>query len=462
MPTIDTIIQVNLSLAAAGAAAPNFGIPLIVGPTDAGWSDFVHVYTSPAGMLTDGFTNSAPEYKYAQKLYAQSKQPSQFLVGHRTTPVAQVDTFTVNSLTGVPGHVYAFDLNGTVISYTSQNADSYANILAGLEAAVTTAFPSSPFVAPPVTMAISGSGSGSTLTLTDAFPGTGFSISAVDSELTHLNTVSSNGIANDMANISGENNTWYAVSMASNADNDIIQMANYIEATQKIFLAASNDAGIANPASSTDILSFLKGKSLNRTLLMYSPNSYNQGIEDAWMGNFMPLTPGSYNPAYMTLNDISVDTGISDADRLAIVGNPVAQIAGKNGNVYTPILGQNVTQFGQMVSGRFLDIQIGLDWLQQNIQVALFNVIYQATQAGGKIPYTDLGTSVLVQAVKAVISTGIANGLINGAAAVTVTVPLVSTVPASQRQGRLAPPISFTCTLAGAVNAATVNGTILI
>jgi hypothetical protein len=461
MATIDTIIEVNVALAAAGASAPSFSIPLIIGGTNAGWSDYVHGYTSPASMLTDGFNTSSPEYVYALELYAQSRQVSEFFVGHRTTPVTQVDTVVVNSLTGVPGHIYSFTLNGVLISYTSQVSDSYGNILSGLEAAVTTAFPSSPFVAPPVTMAITGSGSGTTLTLTSAFPGQGVSYTLVDSELTQANVTPNNGIATDLTNITGENSSWYAIALCSNADNDIVQLSAAVEATKKIFLAVSNDAAIAT-SSTTDILSYLKGKALTRTALIYSPGSYNLGIEAAWMGNFLPLTPGSYNPAYMTLDGIEADTAITDSQRLTVVGNPVAQVPGKNGNVYTTVLGLDITQFGQMVGGRFLDITIGLDWLTANIQVAVLNAIYAASQAGQKIPYTDNGTAVFIQAVSGVIQQGVVNGLINGANKISITAPLVASVSSAQRQNRLAPPISFTCTLQGAFNAATVSGVVLI
>lgn len=460
MATIDTIIEVNVSLAAGGASAPSFGIPLIIGATNAGWSDFVHSYTSPAAMLTDGFTTSSQEYIYAQELYEQPRQPSEFFVGHRTTPVAQVDTIAVNSLTGVPGHVYSFSLDGVLISYTSSGGNVQQDILNGLLTAIGVAFPSSPFVAPPVTGSVTGTGGSALLHLTSAFPGQGVSYTGVDSELTNLNVTPNNGIADDLNKIIGEDNTWYGIALCSNADNDIIQMAAAVESLKKIFLAVSSDAAIGNNVS-TDLLSYLKGKAYKRTGLIFSPGSANKGVEAAWYGNFLPLVPGSYNPAYMTLGGISPDV-LTDSQRSVLVGDPVALVPGKNGNIYTTVMGLNITQFGQMVGGQFIDITIGLDWLTANIQVSILNAIYSASQLGKKIPYTDNGSAVFQQAVKAVIDQGVVNGLISGSAPITITAPLVATIPASQRQARLGPPISFTCTLQGAQNSVIVNGTVLI
>ena len=457
MAAIDTIISVNVSLIQAPPSIASFSIPLIMGPTMTSWSttDYVHPYTDPADMLTDGYTTTSPEYKYALKLVSQNQEPSEFLVGYRAAAVAQVDTFAIGTL--VSSHDYQMDLNGVVLSYTASGGDTQQSILGQL---LTQALAISPAV---VSGAVVGTGSGALLTLTSLVAGQSVAYTAIDSDITHVALTANYGIADDLNSIILKNNSFYAVIMCSNVDSDILQLAAAIEPLKKICLVASGDSAIGTNAS-TDILSVLKGLGYNRTALMYSPTSYNLGIEAAWGGGQLPSVPGSNNWAYATLVGIAADpsTALSDSARLLVVGNPVAQVTGKNGNVYTVLGGQSVVQFGQMVSGRFIDIQIGIDWLEANIQSEILASLVQAAQANKKIPYTDKGTAVFKQDVKSVISTGETNGLVDPDSPVSVTAPAVASVPASQRAGRLAPPISFVCTLQGAMNAATINGTVLV
>lgn len=452
MAAIDQIIKINISQQTQAVPQASFSIPLIVGPTVTSWggTDFAHSYFDPASMLTDGFTTSSPEYKYALELFEQPLEPTEFVVGHRTTAVAQVDTIAINTLTS--GHLYAFTLNGLVISYTAGGSDTQQAILAALLADIATVYPTNA----PVTGAVTGTGSGALLTLTSVTPGLGVSYSAVDVQLTHALLTPNNGIADDMNNIIGVNNTWYGAALCSNVDYDILQMAALIETLKKIFLGASNDAAIAT-SSTTDLASILKGFSYKRTGLVYSPLSFNLGIEAAWLGGQLPAVPGSNNWAYQSLVGIEPDV-LSDNAVANIIGNPVAGIQAKNGNIYRTLGGKNVTQMGTMAGGQYIDITVGLDWLVSTLQT---NIFQQLTSAA-KIPYTDKGVGILLSAVKSAIDQGVVNGLIDGSSPITISAPPVLSVPINQRAGRIAPTISFTCRLQGAINAVIVNGTVTV
>jgi len=86
MAAIDNLINITVTQQTQAVSIASFGIPLIVGPTDAGWEDdVVRAYTSPSEMLSDGFTTAAPEYKSAVVMYSGTSAPSQFCVGRRTT-----------------------------------------------------------------------------------------------------------------------------------------------------------------------------------------------------------------------------------------------------------------------------------------------------------------------------------------------------------------------------------------
>lgn len=452
MAAIDQIVKINISQQTQAVPQESFSVPLIIGPTATSWgtTDYVHAYFEPSAMLDDGFTTSSPEYIYALELFEQPLTPTEFFVGHRTTAVAQVDTFAVNTIT--VGHQYKFTLNGIIIAYTAIGGDAQQDILAGLNAAIATAFPTSP----PVVAVITGSAGTALDTLTSSQSGVGVSYSAIDSLLTHVALTANNGIDDDLLKIIGKNNTWYGIALCSNADADILQLAALVETLKKMFIGASNDAAIAT-SSTTDLASQLKAFSYKRTALMFSPLSYNKGIEAAWLGGQLPQTPGSNNWAFQSLVGIAPDV-LSDNAVANIIGDPVAGIFAKNGNIFQTVGGKNITQMGTMAGGQYIDITVGIDWLESTLQTN----VYQALTSAAKIPYTDKGVGVLLSAVKSAIDQGVVNGLIDGASPITVTAPSVLSVPISQRANRIAPTISFTCRLQGAFNAVIVNGTVTV
>lgn len=60
--------------------------------------DAIRAYTSPAGMLTDGFQTTDPEFIRAVEFVSQQLSPPIFYVGSYSAAVAQVDTLAVNSV----------------------------------------------------------------------------------------------------------------------------------------------------------------------------------------------------------------------------------------------------------------------------------------------------------------------------------------------------------------------------
>lgn len=454
MSAIDTLVNVNISQQTQAVQQASFSIPLIIGPT-VPTSGIVNAYTSPAGLLANGYTTSSPEYLYALEMFEQALSPTEIYVGKRTTAVEQVDTIAVNSLTGVPGHVYSFKLNGTVISYTSGSGNVQQDILNGLNAAIAAAFPTNP----PVLGVETGTGGSALLTLTSTVPGQGVVYTNIDSELTHALVTANNGIQDDILAILADpqGNFWYGLVACQFTDADILQAAKLIETLKKMYIAIS-DTGAIVTSSVTDIASVLKGLSLKRTGLIYTAiANITEGKDAAWVGGQLPAVPGSNNWAYKQLVGCTPDT-LTESQRAIAIGDPVAAVPGKNVNIYETIAGVSITEMGTMAGGQYIDITVGIDWLESTIQANILQALVNAS----KIPYTDKGTAVLLSAVQAALTQGEINGLIDPNSPVTVTAPAVLDVPASQRANRIAPTISFSCRLQGAFNAVIVNGTVTV
>lgn len=444
MSSVDTIVEINITLTSAAVALESFSIPLIIGPTNASWMDYVHSYTDPAGMLTDGFTTSAPEYVYALEMFEQAITPTEFLVGHRTAAVAQVDTITVNTATA--SHDYTGIIAGQSWSYTAGSSPTTSTVATGIAAAI-----SALSGANVTAVAVS-----AVVTVTSSVAGLGFVDTSTDANITIANTTPNNGIQNDLNNIIGENNLWYGMVGCEFADADIEQAASLIESLKKTFIAVSDTSSIPT-SSSTDVASILMGKSYKRTGLIYTATAnVNEGKDAAWVGLNLPATAGSNNWAFNTLVGCTPDS-LTDNQIAILIGNPVAGTKGKNVNIYNTWGGSPTTRMGTMAGGQYIDITIGLDWLESTIQS---NIV--AALKSQKIPYTDKGTGILISAVKQAIDLGVTNGLIDGASPISISAPSVLSVPASQRANRIAPTISFSCRLTGAINAVIVNGTVSV
>lgn len=411
--------------------------------------DAIRTYTSTAAMTTDGFLSSDPEFVQATELLEQPLVPTQFKVGSISASVAQVDTIAVSTLVAT-GHLYTFTINGVVVSYTS-NSDTQQSILTALLAALNAAFPSGA----PVTGVVTGTGSGALLTLTSVTPGVPVLYTAVDVDLTQANLTLNHTTTTDIAQAQLQDDTWYGLAVCTHTDWDITQIAAFIEGLLKIFIGATATAAVATTAT-TDVGSVLKGKSYKRTALIFT-NEPNEGKESAWLGGQLPAVPGSNNWAFKTLFGATPDV-LTPSQQTALIGDPVAALPGKNVNIYQTVGGVPITEMGTMAGGQFIDITVGIDWLQSTLKTNIFAALAQAS----KIPYTDKGVGILISAVRAAIDQGVTNGLIDGASPISVTAPPVLSVPQNQRASRVAPTISFSCRLAGAFNAVVVAGTVTV
>lgn len=452
MSALDQIVDIVITQQTAAIPQPSFSIPLIVGPNS---PVTLAYYTSPAALLTAGFTTSSIEYIYATELDEQALTPVTFGVGKRTAAAAQVDTIAVNTLT--EPHAYAFTINGTVLTFTSGVSDTQQSILTALNVALAAISPT-----PPGTGVVAGTGTGALLTITSSTPGVGVTYTAVDSDLTHALVTPNNGIADDLTAIinATNGNLWYGMCLASNLSYDILQTASFIEATgNRIFVGASNDSNIPT-ALMTDLASQLKALSYKRTALMYSPVSYDLGMDAAWLGGQLPQTPGASTWDLKNLVGIAPDsfTGTQLTNMIGTAGVNT----GKNANIFTTVGGQNVTQSGIMVGGQFIDITVFIDWLRVTMQNAIFLQLVN----NPKIPYTDKGLGVIENQVRNVLIQGSDAGGSGGIDSTTIVVTAVpvASIPQNDRAMRYVPSgaITFSCRLTGAIQNVVVNGTVTV
>jgi hypothetical protein len=110
-----------------------------------------------------------------------------------------------------------------------------------------------------------------------------------------------------------------------------------------------------------------------------------------------------------------------------------------------------------MVSGQFIDITVGIDWIKSRLQEQIFTQLVN----NSKIPFTDQGIAVIENEMRSVFDQGVANGLI-AAGSYTITVPKALDVPFADRANRVLPNVSFTLRLAGALHFVQIKGIVTV
>lgn len=275
-------------------------------------------------------------------------------------------------------------------------------------------------------------------------------------------------------------NDWYAVTLApysalDDGEHDDgeheyppiwDEIAAYIEAASpvRIFGATTQNAAAIDPTSTADAGYAFKAAGYSRTLLQYSSSS-------------------PYAVASLLAKALGVDfTGNNTAITLKFKTEPSVTpetltnaqadaLNAKNVNVFVNYNNATaIIQQGQMCDGSYIDERTGLDWLAAAVQTGCYNLLYTSPT---KVPQTDAGVHLLVNACESVLAQAVADGLLapgvwdaGGFGALQqgqflakgyyiYAQPVAQQSP-SDRAARKSPPIQIAAKLAGAVHSVNV------
>lgn len=439
--SITRVVTVLITKGTRTVALATFNVPVILGPSNR-FGDPYRVYSSTTSMTSDGFLPSDPEMIHAVALLSQPIKPNKWVVSKFTAAVAEVDTFAVGTLTA--SHAYAFTLNGTPITYTSApSGDTQQSILAALLTAIGTAFPSNP----PVTGAVTGTGSGALLTLTATVAGIGQSYTAIDASLTHVAVTPNHSVVQDLQTLQGviaPADQFYGVLFTTKVVADQLQVAAYIETQLLTYLASTSDAGTLT-SSTTDIGSMFKNFAYTRSWLLYQATAANAG-DAAWMGYMLPTTPGIGNWSLKTLTGQTPDDQLNDTQ--------LGFLTSKNVNFYVTIGGQGTTQNGIAPSGDYMDEVIFDDWLKSTMATNVFG--YLVDPVNLKVPYLNSGITGIENQMRKALQQGQDNlGLAPGW---TVFAPDAASVSSTDKKARTLNGMGFEAERGGAIGKVNIQG----
>lgn len=437
--SLDDLVSISVSATTATPTKPGFGTILIAAQkVPAAMVDRVKKFGSLKEMTDFGFSTSDPAYLCAQKMKAQNPSPKSWLIGKRLNKTTQTVTLTCTS--AAEGDTYKITLvstAGVATTYTrtvpaASSTSAEATALAALINAHTQ---------------VSAAAVGAVITVTGTL-GELVNFKEWSDNIEFADTTPDPGLAADLAAIkAATNQDWYGLALDSQSEAEIAAAALFVETEKKIACFNTSDYGCAKAATTTDVMSDLKAAAYARSGVLFSKKELLSYSGAAWMAKqFAGANPGSDTWAYKTLASVTVDE-LTTSERSAILD--------KNGNVYNPVSGINVTEKGKSGSGEYFDVTRFVDWLRAEIQFRVFSALVN----NSKIPYTDVGIDAIVAIIDGALKFGVTRGgLVAGTT--QVLAPKVADIPSATKASRRLEDITFSGTLAGAIHELDIAGTV--
>ena len=446
MANLDRIVNVQIALNTSGVSREGFSTGLIIGE-HSHTLNRVNIYTSLEEMMSDGFSGNESLYLAAQDYFSQIPRAKEIKIGRRRCnteigieSILLAGTYSVlvktkDSAGFVSTETYSFQNTG--LSTAEEILTELANLIIADTNAVITA------VVNDDVMTISSSN------------GDDYSLEVSDN-LTMTATKATEDISTTMAKIVAEDNDFYGILMTSRKQEDIMALAAWVEAHRKLFVTAISEEGAKDNTVTTDTGYLLYNNNYFRTAWFFHENAETDFPDCAVMARCFAIRPGGETWALKKLDGV-VPNEITETEYNAIIR--------KNGNTFERFRNISVTQNGKVAAGEWIDVIRFRDWLQEEIQTDVFNVMIN----NDKVPYTDAGIALIESAIKAALVLGQNRGGIapleydddgNRNLGYTIQVPRAANISAGQKASRILEDVSFTARLAGAIHVVEINGSL--
>lgn len=463
---LSIIADVTVVTASPQVAAPLFNMSLVIGPSAVipsyGVNPRIRKYLQgswSAAMLQDGFTTDDPEYICMGLYFGQTVPPQAGFVGRQ-------DLSAIFSAVPTSGNAGTGYVVGDIITVVQSSASNGQLRVAAI---------STNGVVTALTTLIGQQGTSYTVAnglATTGGSGTGLEVNITAIGESALQATQACRIANPQ---------WYGVMVTDAQPADHIAISSWtLSQTGTLYFGTDGEANVLNGVANNTFIQ-IYNLSAKRTWMQYATTQSGLVPDQVYftaaiMGQIMSSNSQTQNSAFtekfsggVPLLGVVVEP--INSTQIANIEGAVASL-GPNGNVFVNYANAfNVLEQGTMMAeGVFLDQILNLDVLAANIQYAILDLITSVP----KIPQTDAGQQLLIQAVEAAcaqsaltgfIATGIWQGqtilqLSAGQAlpqGYLVQSPKYNTISQAQIAARIAPPIYVALIEAGAVHFTTIE-----
>ena len=197
---------------------------------------------------------------------------------------------------------------------------------------------------------------------------------------------------------------FYGIVVPGGDNDDQEELAAYVEASDPVHYlgVTTSDTTTLDPVHTDDLAAILASFGYNKTAVQFSTT--NPYAICSYLGRILTTIWAGTNTAITLMYKRQPGVGIEGY----LSTNMANALRDKNCNVYAGVAnGANIIQDGTSASGEFTDTIVGADALALDIQRTLFNVLYGTPT---KIPQTDQGMSILLNATNTTLSRYVSNG----------------------------------------------------
>jgi len=422
---VSSLVNVTVNLSPSLAQAPNLNTCLVLGTsTVIDTVSRMREYASIAQVATD-FGTAAEEYLAALLWFEQAPQPETLLIGRwaKTAAAGQLigaPVSATNQLIATWNAIATGSIRFTIdgggpqnlagLNFTgAANLNAVAGIINTALAGTAVVVWNAVYQRFEVTSATTGPASSVAFCLPT---GAGIDISVMlGLRAASVGAYVAPGIAAETALAavtlfdSMFSSQWYGLAIPSAVNADHLAVAPYIEAANPshYYGVTSQDPNSVLASATTDIAYLLANGHFNKTTCQYSStNPY------AVMSYLARILTTNFTASNSTITLMyKQEPGIT-AENLTL--SQAAALKAKHCNVFANFNNNTaIILNGVSCSGQYTDAVIGADWLQQQVQTNVFNLLYGSTT---KIPQTDAGMHQIATQIEAAMITGVGNGLL--------------------------------------------------
>lgn len=487
------VVNVEITLAPVPSSYRNFGATLILGASNViDVSQRIRNYANLDEVTLD-FGNTDPEYLAADLFFSQSPQPSILYIGrwaqngssailHGAPLSATAQAALLASFPTLTTGSTEFTIDGTQQTLSDLNFSAVTN-MNGAAAVINTALGSHAtcvWNANYTRFDVESDSVGTSSSITYGSPSgsgtdisTSFGFTAASGATPPIDGIAAETPLTCITTLANLTNAWWASmfaepSVGAITDSEHVAVAAFIEAASpsRCYGVTSMEAAVLDPTSDSDLASLMMAGQYTRTLTQYSSSS------DFAVASFfgrMATVDFTANNSVITMK-FKTEPGVTAE---TLTETQAATLNSKNCNVFVNYdNGTAIIQQGVMASGLFFDVRQCADWLQNQVQTDVFNLLYQSPT---KIPQTDPGIHQIAVTIGNDLQDGVTNGFIapgiwnsslefgtlqTGQTLNTgyyVYQPPVSSQSETDRSERIAPTIQCAIKLGGAVHSANVQ-----
>lgn len=483
--SLNDVVNVQIVMSPKAAQTRNFGSLLILG--DSGVIDTterLRFYTGIDGVAAD-FGTTAPEYKAAALYFGQTPQPNFLYVG-AWARVATAGSLHGSILGGAAQALANFTaittgsmkitVDGVLKTVTALDLSLVTN-LNGAAAALTAKIAGATVVwdANNARFVVTSATTGATSAVTFGIANTtGVDVSSLFG-LTLANGgyvtdgVAAESVVSAVNTMTASSGKWYGLQVAASVaptDDEHLAIAELIEAStlSRIYGVTTQNSGALDTVTTTDVASRIKALGYKRTFVQYCSN--NKYATASLFGRAFTVEFQGSNTT-ITLK-FKQEPGIAPE---YLTESQAAALKSKNCNVFVEYNNDTaILQEGTMANGYFFDEVHGTDWLQNDVQTDVYNLLFTSTT---KIPQTDAGVNQILTRIAGRLDQAVTNGLVApgvwnaagfGALKMGETLPKgyyvyappVAKQSQADREARKAPVIQCAIKLAGAIHSSNI------